>query len=168
MKLFPMNKATKNTVVISGNSPVITIQQSEIIPEVVAFRVSYLILNLDAASTAVPIGAGMPSSILVYSARLSSITNNNYSFLNGYRKNIIAAYPLHLGSASTVGVRTTWKFHIKQEFTLVHSHPNLNIYDVAIGFDAPGFNGLGINLGTTDYWSVGLEFMTGKFERKEL
>lgn len=159
-----MNKATKNTVVILGNETVAQIQQTEIIPEVVAFRVSYLILNLDAASTAVPLGAGMPTSILVYSSTLSSITNNNYSFLNGSRKNIIVAYPLDLGSTTTFGGRTTWKFHIKQEFTLAHSHPNLNIYDIALGFD----NGSPINFGPLDYWAVGLELMNGKFERHNL
>lgn len=158
--MMAMNKEpkdTRNVLLQRSESNYFSMNISELSPKLKAFRVQFLILNLNSPSTSIPIGPGMPSSIIVYSNEFSSLTNNNYSFVNGVRRNVIACYPLHLGDAATVGGRTTWKFNIRQEWTRISNPSNVNRYDFFVGFDT----GSQFNMSAGEFYSICLELENG-------
>lgn len=152
-----MNKAggdTRNLVVVTKN-PVDAGRdtfQVEPLQKIKAYKVQSLGLNLDAASTTLPIGPALPNMIFVYSGVFPSMSGNNYSFVNGARKNLIAAYPIHIGSSSTSGGRTTWLFKTRNSWTWFTNPYNVNRYDLSVYLDANE-----IVLGALDTFSVVLE-----------
>lgn len=147
------NKGTRNLVVVTTNFiSSRTTFQSEPISNLKAYRVLSLSLNLDSLSPAIPMGLGLPNVIYVFSATFASLTGNSWSFIDGKRKELIAAYPVNLRRATTVGTRTTWEFNTEQKQTILLNPLNINRYDLSVYIDNTF-----LQLGPTDTYTVILE-----------
>lgn len=150
------NKKTRNLLVQSqaSSSNYISIFISELLPKVVAFKVNYVLLNLDTLSPFLAIGPGMPMNIIVYSNEFGSLSNNNYSYVDGIRRNTIASYPIHFGDFMTNGTRTTLRLKIRQPWTRLTTPSNINRMDFSLGFSPISIPFI---LGPTDKWTIAID-----------
>lgn len=149
------DKNSTNILVQSSSDQTsdVTIFLSELLPRIIAFKVSYVILNLDPLSPLLAIGPAMPMNIVVYSSTFASISNNNYSYVNGMRRNAIATFPIHLGDLTTIGGRTTLKLQIDSlPWSKITTPTNINRIDFSLGFCPT----VPFIFGPTDRWSIAI------------